>query len=71
VTDKQQIQDAATLAKVMDRAMRTPKATLVSESECDAIERWAIDYAGKRGVHIKPNQEPKPWKGARNDAGEP
>lgn len=60
------IEDGKVLNDVTNRAMQKG-STLLSESECDAIERWVIAYAGARGVNIKPNPTPKPWAGAKGE----
>lgn len=66
--NEQQIKDAATLAKVFTRALqKAPRETLLSGAECDAAERFCIDYAARCGVTIKPNATPKPWAGAKGE----
>lgn len=56
--------DEDVLARIMTRAIQKGGGTLLSAAECDAVERFAIDYAAGHGISIKPNPEPKPWSGA-------
>ena len=66
--DEQFLKDGAVLSSIAARCMAQPhQAVYPNEQECDALERWALTYAARRGVTVNPNHVPKPWAGAKGD----